>query len=483
MAAAISKVPLLLRPRTRAFFALWSAVSLYLFLNHGVPALRYHLFQASSSERPQYDFTQGLFDDAVSTAGISTSTASSDGVRTVALTAPSSSRESRIAEALRDRNVTVHLVLATRAQDDVSWATDPGRLRIPGAANLRVIRYVSDAPNAPYRPPVLNKGREALMYLTYLHDFYDDLPDVAILVHAQDYAWHGEPALGTRLSKMLSRFDLREVLDNDGDLEIQKKTKRTRTRLSNRASSGQPEASGRDDALKVKDSGRHGYANLRTSWLNACPNWINTTRAPEESVKKEEPYMRDAFLANFGLGGIVFQPEGQEAPQQQQQQQQQQQVEVPEILAGTCCSQFAVSRAAVRSRPRSQYARSRDFLTTTRWSDYIAGRTWEHLWPFLFRGAARDCPVEWKALCRMYGVCFASAAEQARWMDRWREREALREPLEFWRELGRPRVAVRARSRMHELGESLREGLAAAVRRGEDVEGVGWDGVGDVYEL
>ncbi|KAK8034420.1 hypothetical protein PG993_009415 [Apiospora rasikravindrae] len=473
MAAAISKVPLLVRPRSRALFALWSAVSLYLFLYHGVPALRYHLFQISSSERPQYDFTEGLFDDTFLTAGISTTAATSDGVTTVALTAPSSPRESRIADALRDRNVTVHVVLATRAQDDVSWATDPGRLRIPGATNLRVIRYVSDAPNAPYRPPVLNKGREALMYLTYLHDFYDDLPDVAILVHAENYAWHAEPALGTSMSTMLSRFDLREVLDNDGDFEIQKKTKGPRTRLRNRVSSREPEINRRDNGLKKIDSGRHGYANLRTSWLHACPDRINTTRTPEESVKQEEPYMRDAFLANFGLGDLFSQQEGQG----------QQQVEVPEILAGTCCSQFAVSRAAVRSRPRSQYKRSQDFLATTPWSDYIAGRTWEHLWPFLFRGGARDCPVEWKALCRMYGVCFASAAEQARWMDRWREREALREPLEFWQELGHPRVAARARSRMHELGDWLRTGLAAAVRRGEGVEEVGWDSVGDVYEL
>ncbi|KAK8100904.1 uncharacterized protein PG998_007691 [Apiospora kogelbergensis] len=475
MAAAISKVPLLLQPRTKTFFALWSIVSLLLFLYHGVPALRYHIFQPSSPARPQYDFTEGLFDNTLLTA-VGTSATTADGAATVALTVPplSSSRESRIADALRDRNVTVHLVLATRAQDDVSWAS---RLRIPGAANLRVIRYVSDAPNAPYRPPVLNKGREALMYLTYLHDFYDDLPDVAILVHAEDYAWHAEPALGTSMRTMLSRFDLREVLDDadDGDYETHNKKKQGRhARLFNRAAaSGQSTIAGdRDSGLTRRDSGRRGYANLRTGWLHACPDWINTTKTSEESVKQEEPYMREAFLANFGPSGdgVFFQPE-------------EVQQEVPEILAGTCCSQFAVSRAAVRRRPRAQYRRSMEFLATTPWPDYIAGRTWEHLWPFLLRGAARDCPVEWKALCRMYGVCFAGAAEQAAWMERWRERERLREPLEFWQELGHPVVAARARSRMHELGEWLRKGLAVAVRRGEGAERVGWEDMGDIYEF
>lgn len=83
----------------------------------------------------------------------------------------------------------------------------------------------------------------------------------------------------------------------------------------------------------------------------------------------------------------------------------------------------------------------------------------------------------------MYGVCFATAEAQARWADRWRERETLREPLEFWQELGHPRVAARARGRMRELGDWLRKELTAAVRRGENVEGVGWDGMGDVYEF
>ncbi|KAK7935736.1 hypothetical protein PG985_001231 [Apiospora marii] len=477
MAAAISKVPLLLQPRARTFFAVWSIVSLFLFLYHGVPALRYHLFQSSSSARPQYDFTEGLFDNTLLTAGSGTTAASNGAAAAVTVT---SSRESRIADALRDRNVTVHLVLATRALDDVSWATEPGRLRIPGVANLRVVRYVSDAADAPYRPPVLHKGREALMYLTYLHDFYDDLPDVAILVHAEDYAWHAEPALGTSMSTMLSRFDLREVLeDDDTDYEApEKTTKGRRKRPSNTPSSEHApgQISERDSGVKErKDSGRRGYANLRTSWLHACPDWINTTKTPAESMKQEEPFMREAFLANFGP---VF---GDSEVSSQQQQKPPE--EVPEILAGPCCSQFAVSRAAVRRRPRAQYKRSMDHLATTPWTDYIAGRTWEHLWPYLFRGAARDCPVEWKALCRLYGVCFATAEAQARWADRWREREALREPLEFWQELGHPRVAARARGRMRELGDWLRKELAAAVRRGEDVEGVGWDGVGDVYEF
>ncbi len=74
---------------------------------------------------------------------------------------------------------TVHLVIASLRKDDISWTS---KLRIP---SLRVIRYVSDAP-AEFTPPVPKKGREALIYHTYFHDFYDTLPDISILIHAHE---------------------------------------------------------------------------------------------------------------------------------------------------------------------------------------------------------------------------------------------------------------------------------------------------------
>ncbi|KAI1104506.1 hypothetical protein F4804DRAFT_341802 [Jackrogersella minutella] len=230
-------------------------------------------------------------------------------------------------------NITVNLVVATLSKEDISWTKN---LKIP---NLNIIRYVSDDMKAEFHPPVPNKGREALIYHTYLHDFYDDLPDITIFTHADETPWHIESILNSSMTFALSHLDLNEVL-------------------------------------------QRRYFNLRVSWQNACPAWINTTKTEIEGNKQEEPYMHEAFSENFAT------------------------YQVPEILAGPCCSQFAVTRDAVRRHPKSQYKISMDWLVQTDWDDFISGRVWEHMWPWLFKGEAVDCDVEWKAYCKMYHICF-----------------------------------------------------------------------------
>ncbi|KAH8885941.1 hypothetical protein GQ53DRAFT_785132 [Thozetella sp. PMI_491] len=299
---------------------------------------------------------------------------------------------------------TVNLVIASLRKDDISWTN---HLRIP---NLRVIRYVSDA-DADFTPPVPKKGREALIYHTYFHEFYDDLPDISIMIHAHEDPWHIEGVLRQSMLFTLSQLDLYWV--------------------------------------KWRQ-----YANLRVSWENACPDWINTTKTPKESEKQEEPFMREAFQANFGP------------------------VNVPEILAGPCCSQFAVTREAVRRNPKDQYKRSMDWLVQTGWTDYIAGRTWEHMFQWLFTGLPTDCPIEWKAYCRMYHICFENPAAPARVNALWQERKALMEDIEFGRELLNPQRGHKARKRMTEIERVVHAEIAVALDRGKKEEN---RAVGDLF--
>jgi hypothetical protein len=49
--------------------------------------------------------------------------------------------------------------------------------------------YDKENPNNPLNVPV-NKGNEASVYLKYIIDYYDDLPDFTFFIHDEEYAWH-----------------------------------------------------------------------------------------------------------------------------------------------------------------------------------------------------------------------------------------------------------------------------------------------------
>jgi Protein of unknown function (DUF3431) len=83
---------------------------------------------------------------------------------------------------------SVNLVVAATSTEDYSWVK---HLKVPG---LVVIPYIADNESAPHHPPK-NKGHESMIYHQYFYDFYDNLPDVSILVHSQQKSWHVEQLL------------------------------------------------------------------------------------------------------------------------------------------------------------------------------------------------------------------------------------------------------------------------------------------------
>ncbi|KAK3072536.1 hypothetical protein LTR53_006635 [Teratosphaeriaceae sp. CCFEE 6253] len=150
---------------------------------------------------------------------------------------------------------SVDLVIASVGNDDITWAS---HLPFP---NYDIRRYISDDPSAKYHPPK-PKGREALMYFTYLCDFYDSLPEVSIFVHAAEMAWHVEGTLLQNTSFALANLDLR--------------------------------------AVQLR-----GYFNLRMTWRAGCPVWIDTRKSLDDYDKEEEPYMAKAWRAYFGEDAVV----------------------------------------------------------------------------------------------------------------------------------------------------------------------------------
>jgi hypothetical protein len=279
-------------------------------------------------------------------------------------------------------------MVASVAADDISW-TAQLKDHLP---NLNVIR----------QQPV-PKGREALMYFTYLYENYDKLPDISIFIHAEESPWHIDPALRQSMTFALTHLDLKQVQ-------------------------------------------RRGYFNLRINWKDGCPAYINTTKSFEESKpNSEEPYMALAFRENFG-----------------------EDVRVPDILAGPCCSQFAVTKKAIRSVPREQYRHHINWLTESNWPDQLTGRTWEHMWPWLFKKAAVDCEIEWRSYCQMYGICFAGAVGLNWYNELWEEREWLWGRLGFWKELWDPAEVRNARNGIVYTSGLLDKQLMAAMKHSRD---------------
>ncbi|CAL3970949.1 unnamed protein product [Diplocarpon coronariae] len=252
---------------------------------------------------------------------------------------------------------SVNLVVAATTKEDYSWTKD---LKVPG---MVVVPYIADDLNATHHAQQ-NKGHEAMMYHQYFYDFYDDLPDISILIHSQQLSWHVEQLLDQSMIFSLNHLDLREVQ-------------------------------------------RRQFLNLRVTWGIGCStNTINTTRVNEESGgTPEQKEMQEAFRANFNL------------------------YDVPEILATPCCSQIAVTREAIRRVPRKQYEHHINWLLTTGLEDSISGRTWEHMWQYLFLGKAIDCPLEHRAYCRLYHICFGGREEYDEWIELNQGRQKLEEEL------------------------------------------------------
>ncbi|KAH7092008.1 hypothetical protein FB567DRAFT_588321 [Paraphoma chrysanthemicola] len=77
--------------------------------------------------------------------------------------------------------------------------------------------YRVDDPDAPLTVP-MNKGRESMVYLTYIIDHYDSLPDNVLFIHPNRYQWHNDDPDYDGLP-MLRRFQI-PYLEKEGYVNI-----------------------------------------------------------------------------------------------------------------------------------------------------------------------------------------------------------------------------------------------------------------------
>ncbi|KAL0260692.1 hypothetical protein SLS55_004382 [Diplodia seriata] len=99
------------------------------------------------------------------------------------------------------------LVIARTTKEDISW--------IDGVFGddqlLQKAIYTVDNPVEPYVLPA-NKGHEVMAYLTFIVDFYDNLPDISIFMHSHLVAWHNNELLEMSSAEILKHLNFRKVI-------------------------------------------------------------------------------------------------------------------------------------------------------------------------------------------------------------------------------------------------------------------------------
>ncbi|EEP79599.1 predicted protein [Uncinocarpus reesii 1704] len=124
--------------------------------------------------------------------------------------------------------------------DDTAWAEALTR----EDPNLTGAIYVVDDPNAQFTVP-RNKGNEAMVYLTYIIDHYDKLPDVSIFMHFHQLTWHNNDFMDSDSAKMVQHLRSERVI-------------------------------------------REGYMNLRCHWNPGCPEHIHPRVKGEDVLNVPE---------------------------------------------------------------------------------------------------------------------------------------------------------------------------------------------------
>ncbi|KAJ5899870.1 hypothetical protein N7495_004614 [Penicillium taxi] len=140
------------------------------------------------------------------------------------------------------------LVIPRLKTEDVDWI----ERELPGWGTAI---YTADDPHAPLHPPK-NKGHEVMIYLTFVVDFYDELPDIAVFLHAHQTAWHNDAIFNQDAAEMLRRLSMDRVT-------------------------------------------REGYMNLRCTTAPGCPDWMHPGAVLEDESKQEEVLLARAWSEIF----------------------------------------------------------------------------------------------------------------------------------------------------------------------------------------
>ncbi|KAB8238027.1 DUF3431 domain-containing protein [Aspergillus alliaceus] len=232
----------------------------------------------------------------------------------------------------------IGLVLAATQTENLDWLLSYCR----DHGTIPFI-YTTDSIPAPYLLiPHTTRGRESTAYLSYIVDYYDQLPKYSIFIHSGVDQWHND-LFGPRTSSALPHLRLEAV-----------------------------------DA--------QGYVNLRCEHNPGCPTSVNPWEPTQIDIEKDDirAFFPQVYETLFNVGSE----------------------KVPQHIGNVCCGQFAVSRERILERPRQDYERMLKWAGETELTDsFGVGWVFEKVWHIIFGMDVIYCPRYEQCRCDTYGWC------------------------------------------------------------------------------
>lgn len=241
---------------------------------------------------------------------------------------------------LHNTTIEKALVVVTETLKDCLWMDN-----VDPTWTKYIYLVTEDSLNPPSSDITLsvpvNKGNEAMRYLSFIIDHYRNLPSIIAFRHGHDKSWHQQLHSAAEVNH-LNLTTMRE----------------------------------------------RGYQNFRCTlndgvYTHDCPDdqkdhLLHNGKPYWEGVDSEtKDTYADIWDAWFG------------GPR-------------PEYLMSACCAQFVVTRESVLKRSREKYMEYRQFLIDTDLHDYHAGRIFEKTWHVVFGMPPVSCETEEECMCEVY---------------------------------------------------------------------------------
>ncbi|KAL4806108.1 hypothetical protein BDV18DRAFT_160177 [Aspergillus unguis] len=206
----------------------------------------------------------------------------------------------------------------------------------------------------------INKGHEAMAYLTYIIEHYDRLPSTIAFIHSHRagflMAWHVDAPLHDNAAALRS--------------------------------------------LRLDFVQRNGYVNLRCNLNPGCGDPHSPNPHVTEAVWTEifEGTSTPPLNSSNGYTPIDKRDDNSHSRRTTP-------LQIPTQVAAPCCAQFAVPRDQVHQRPREDYLKIRQWVIDTEKTDAASGRVMEYLWHIIFGQKSVFCPDQELCYCQVYGQC------------------------------------------------------------------------------